>query len=269
MTTQRRKRLTFLPYDYAPLALRLNVEVERGVTSIDETNLALTVDDLDASEELHLRLAVTVTAEAIAKALIEARAKLVVTARCRATRWRRAVQLEAVDDGEWRAPLTLRRRDLRDDVHLEPAAVAITELDSGAQTGQRIGAGRPWTLRIDPKPMRASAHLQVLFRSFSESADIPAPSDVLYWLEADAEEPVLWLNEDHRSAIVALKAEGTRGAAARIREVAFDAIAAAVWKQLFIHAIEGHSELGEAAYPWQTSVVETLGEHLFPDVAAA
>lgn len=267
MSMARLKRRTFLPYPFEPLALRLHVGIEHGVRDIDEANLAVTLDELEHWEELTLSLRVHVVSVAASQALEAGRCSLWVNARCRATRWRVAVRLEPHSTEDWRGKLVVRRADLRDELLLDPTLLADGP-QQGALASERLAAGRPWIVRVDTRKVQSDSHLEVRFRSFADSADISAPADALYWLDADSEQPLLWLNEDHARAGSALRSEGSRGALARIRDVAFDAIASAVWCQLFVHAVEGHHD-GEAVYGWHAAVVQRIGEQLFPQVASA
>lgn len=268
MSTRARKRILFRPYRFESNAVRLYLlrpEDEPG----NPIEVSAALDELADWRELDFRVEAEVAEGRAHDALLEGKARIWVRLRCRNTRFREALELEK-HGSRWRGELSLRRETLAEVVHLEPAIVAIESLGArDAQRGQEIASGRRISLRIDPQTTSSRGHLQVLFRSFAESPDIVAPAEALYWLDADSETPVLWLNEDHPQASMALQARGTRGAAARTRDLVFDAIASSVWQQLFVQALEGYDEHGEPEYPWQKHVLELLGAQLFPDEAAA
>lgn len=266
---QRRKRLTFLPYPFEPLGLRLAVEVLGVPAEVDTHNGTTKLDELTQWEHIDIVASIEAGSDRCRALAESGDARLYATLRCRATRWRDAIVLEHAD-GQWRGTRRVRRHDVRDLLEVSPNLVAAAQLGSNdARRGQLVAAGRSWLVRLDPHRSRSAGYLQIRFRSFSDSADIDAPGDALFWLDADSAEPILWLNEDHDEAMAVLQAQGTRGAAARVRDIAFDNVSTAVWTELFVRALEGYDAEGEPGHAWHHSVLETLGPDLFPEVPAA
>ena len=125
------------------------------------------------------------------------------------------------------------------------------------QAGAPRTLGGAWTVRIDRRRERAGRFLDTRYRRFSEDEALAPYADTLHRLEL-GEQPTLWINADHETLQGALDSRGTRGVAARVREVAFDAIGTSVWTQLFVSAALDLRVDEALVYDWQDSVLREL-----------
>ncbi len=197
---------------------------------------------------------------------------VLVALRCEATRLRRGEVFALVDDA---CSDVLRVR--RDELHGTAELVAwVVRTKSGGRrvagyasdAGLRVAQAPPWSLEVDRPAPTAGRGFEVLFKSFAQDAAIPPRERAnLYRLDAAQAVPVLWLNADHGEIADLLRAEGTRGARARLRDVAFERIVSAVRLQLILRAA-AHLTAGEAVYPWETTVLDEALARLYPKVAA-
>ncbi|MCC7537324.1 MAG: hypothetical protein IT379_13970 [Deltaproteobacteria bacterium] len=200
---------------------------------------------------------------------------LLIVVHCVETRLRSGHWLvrTACASGAHEGRVCLRRQDLAGTAALSAFLVrerAATSRSAGlaAHRGARLAGTRPWELRIDRRRAAVGGHLDVRFRRFSEDASLsPIEKAALYLLESETESPVLWINADHVQVAAALGNQSTSGGVARVREVAFDLVAAGVWSQLFLRSVLDLLEHGEPTYEWQGSVLDALLPDLYPSIS--
>lgn len=236
------------------------IDTDKALVSLDDDDWKVAVlrwPVVVASEEL---LPVVPDDEAA-----EPPVNVVVLVRCPATRLRRAVMAEG-----GAVQITIAREDVRDAVHFTPLLMRTTTRDQptpgfASRAGVRLGQGRAWDLRVDPKTPKAGQFLDVRYRRFSDDALLAPLGDTLYHLEVDQPEPILWINADHERLVPVLDAKGSTGKQARMREVCFDLITHGVWVQLFVRAADDLTHGGELTYPWQDTALRELLPLVFPE----
>lgn len=272
-TTTRRER--FLPYAYdRALGFEIDACTRDDATSVEQDGRILRLGDAWRTAE------VTFTA----RLGLGARAKLVpaperdspplgllVTLRCETTRVRRG-QVFAFTEETATGSMRLRRDELAGTAELM-AWVVRTKPTGRRHAGYAQGAGlrvaqsSAWLVEIDRAAPSGAHGFEVLFRSFAGDPAIPARErGNLYRLDSAQLVPVLWLNADHTEVAAMLATEGTRGARARLRDVTFERILAAVRVQLVLRAAV-HAAADGPVYPWETLVLDDALERLYPAVA--
>ena len=273
-TTQqtRTRRERFLPYAHDRLGLTCRVtRVEVDGREGPEPNLDRRVVSLDdpSFETVRVRGVVAVPEATLRTVFPDSEqatpmGRLSLVWRCAPTRVRRAVSLGGppVSMSEVPFVVEMAREEVEGSVELRPmleraARGSFRSPGYAAEHGTRLASGRAWTVRVDPASETKGRFLDIRYRRFSEDVGLKPWADTLFRLEVN-EQPTLWINADHERVQRALDDRGTRGVAARVREVAFDSVAHAVWMQLFLQASLDLKETGELLYSWQESVLREL-----------
>jgi hypothetical protein len=198
---------------------------------------------------------------------------LLVALRCETTRVRRG-QVFAFTDETAMGSMRLRRDELTGTAELMAWVVrtkptARRHVGYALAAGLRVAQSPAWSLEVD-RPAPSGAHgFEVLFKSFARDPAIAARErSNLYRLDSAQDMPVLWLNADHTEVAAMLGTEGTRGARARLRDVTFERIIAAVRVQLVLRAAT-HATADGPVYPWEARVLDDALGRLYPGVSAA
>jgi hypothetical protein len=277
------KRQRLFPYRYARLGLQADLEsvVLDGAVHLGSTNRSAKLVRLETRDWDHLSLTLQLRApsEVLSDVLVSSEietppVEFLVAIRCDSTFHRTGVTGSAqLQEGDLRGEidLELERRDFRGTIELTPYLIRTSDAETSepgvaAKMGSRLASARAWEIRVDPKSRSKTQHLDINFVRFSQQKRFRDYKDRLYWLSADAETPILWLNQDHAKVARALNSEGTVGVAARIRDVFFDLIASSVWVQLFVRAASAIDENGETTFEWHDGVLEELLPELFPEM---
>lgn len=273
-TSVRREK--FLPYAYErTLALEVTgcTRDDGAQVAIDGRTVMLWGDWHSAELEFTARLPATSRVRLVPPVERDAPPlALLVALRCDATRLRRGEVFPFVEDG-CSAGLRVRRAELHGVAELV-AWVVRTKASArrvpgfATEAGLRVAQAPPWSLEVDRPAQPSGRGFEVLFKSFAQDAAIPTRERAnLYRLDAAQPVPVLWLNADHAEIADLLRAEGTRGTRARLRDVAFERIVSAVRLQLVLRAAT-HITAGEAVYPWEQPLLDEVLARLYPAVAA-
>lgn len=277
---QRKKTERFLPYPYARFGLdlalaRVRVDGADRTSSVQVEARLVALEDR-RPERVEIELLAQIEQPVLERLLPpEERPappiELFVAVRCPATRLSRRVSLaeDPAQPRRFAGVLILSIDDVRGVVELTPYLVRSVEGRSRSHArhaGARLASARSWFLRFDLQRSSSGRFLDVRYEPFSKLADASLWSSALYRLECELDDPILWLNSDHRELVAILDSKATRGAAARMREVFFAHIAQNVWAQLFMYAAESCSPEGNGAHPWCAAVLQRFLPSIFPEL---
>ncbi len=278
------RRVRFLPHRFADGGVTVTlgsytVDGRSGPARFDPEAYALDLSALRFTTA-ELQVAVTLADGALDAVLPAAErgappAHVAIVVTCDATRIRRAVPLLgpplATAGARFEGSVRVVRDELRGAVQLTPVLVRTAPGTGRATghadtTGARLAAGRPIEVRIDAARSPHGEFLETRYESF---ATVGAPAfphpGAMYQLDADGEEPVLWLNTDHPRVCSIVDSPGTVGRAARARDVVFGQISQAVWTRLFWRAARDVDDADEPLYPWQAAVLASLLPRVYPE----
>jgi hypothetical protein len=265
------------PYDPDDETLDLHWLVREEDTDDEVQTLDLSRPDVNW-RRLHLNLEASLPEEELRRVLPEpsdpaADARMVVSLVCSPTRMREVVRL-TFEDGHWNGHVMIRRQDVRGVVRLMPRLVRATDLPiegNGAglvarEHGFIVAEGRSLDLVVDPPVRTLQGILRIAWEDFSRSSNAwrHAHETLVFHLELDENQPVLFLNSRHTGFRAALHSRKTRGGAAVIRHLGNALVAQTVWFQLFVAAVAGldiNEETGEIQLPaedWKQAVMRTL-----------
>lgn len=155
---------------------------------------------------------------------------------------------------------------------VQPFVVRTSGQDSdptfAQQEGARVLSGMPWTFYFDDVPSREGPGLKPRWESFSTSSDpiLKGNPRLLFHLNTEGDEPILYLNSDYSDIKVVLDSEGTRGRKASLRDAMFAMISSHVWMGLTLAAIEYADEDGESTLPWVRNSIQHIGSLVYPDL---
>lgn len=276
----RTKKERFLPYAYEKSGLGFAIHTVsldgKPLEALDPEKHVIELNHFDW-ERAELEAEVTLDVGTLQRVLPELEHQrppvhAFVAIRCDDTRLRRGVMLMPSDErqGTLEGVIALQRDELRGHAELVPYLVRSRDCTRPAPgfatvKGARLASGRPWEARVDVKAMGTGQYLHVRFHSFAEDGRMPAGN--LYWLEAEREDPILWLNSDLQNLAEVLDSRGIRGGRVRIRDGIYAVIAMSVWAQLFMRAAANAcSEDRASEYGWEDNVLELLLREMFPDI---
>lgn len=277
MKTASTRKERFLPYRYARCGidlqiLRATLEGKDVVEpSRDATLLELDVPWNRATIELRVSVAAS-CGELLPAPHREGDLGVLIVLRCPATFLRIGQYVPLVQfDAPISYELEIARADFAGSAELRTYLVRNRAADGhpgyASSIGARIADSRSWELRFDRPRESHGDYLDVRYRRFSEDPAIARRDKTnLYSLDLDQPSPVLWINGDHERLAGVLDSRGTIGRSARIREVAFDQIAQAVWGQLFLRAARDLVLLEETTYEWQDSVLTQVLKDVYPEI---
>lgn len=149
-------------------------------------------------------------------------------------------------------------------IRTAPSAVVASQW--AVDAGSRLASARPWELRVDAVASPRGEYLDVREEDFAQIGPprFPQPA-AMYQLDCESESVILWLNSANTKISGVVHSEGSVGRRARLRDAVFDRIYAAVWFRLFLRAAADRVRLGESAFPWQTTVLQSWLPKLYPD----
>lgn len=279
-SAERKKTERFLPYPYERFGLDLalarvrvdgvdrtsSIQAEARLVPLEDRRPERVEIDLVAQIEQPVLERLLPAEELPAPAL-----ELFVAVRCPATRLSRRVSLaeDAARPRHFAGMLTLSIDDVRGLVELTPYLVRRVEGRSkvhARHAGARLASARPWILRFDLGRTTSGKFIDVRYEPFSKLSEAALWSSALYRLQCELDDPILWLNSDHRELVAILDSKATNNAAARMREVFFAHIAHNVWAQLFMYAAESCSPDGDGAHPWCAAVLQRFLPAIFPEL---
>lgn len=280
---ERTKTRRFLPYRSEPFGLALTVS-RLQVDGVDQKDKVDAVAHLVALEDLRpehvvAELELVLPAKVVESVLPESERgapplSLLVVIRCPDTRIRRAQLIASgpIKGGVFKAPLELSCDEVVGQVELVPilvrdAAAKDPKPGFAAHLGARVAGARPWTIRLAKARAPLGEHLDIRYESFKASVDSALWAGALYRLDCESESPILWLNKDHERIVEVLDSKGTVGLKARLREVLFDSIGAAVWSQLFARAADSLANEAIPSFGWCEAVTERYLPKLFPQAS--
>lgn len=273
------------PYDPDNEDLNLQWLLREDESDEDVQRLDLSRADAIWSR-LHLKLEASLPASELRRVLPEPSrpgedASLLVTIICSATRLREVVSLVFEDD-HWTGEVVLRRQHVRGTVRLMPRLVRKTDLptaggdgvDAASEHAFLIAEGRTLDLVVDPTVRSLKGLLKITWEDFQESEHPwrKAHPTIVFDLDLDEPEPILYLNSRQTGFRAALHSKKVKGAAAVIRHLGNAVVAQTVWLQLFVGAVSGldtNEETGEVQLPsegWKQAVMRTLLAHVFQNV---
>jgi hypothetical protein len=280
---QKRERL--LPYAYAKRGLRCDlmdasIDGDRQLGSIDRKAHLIRLETRDW-EELSLKFRLAAEDDMLQRVLPDGSdsgppADYLLAVRCPDTHYRYGVRVGldlGADDFAATIKLTIERDHVRGSIAIIPFLIRNVDADDqkmsmAVTAGARVASTRSWEVRVDSRPRARTQHLDINFVAFSEHNRFEAYADRVYFLDADGEKPMLWLNQDHPRVAQILGAKGTVGIAARTRDVFFDLIANPVWTQLFVRAAASLDEHGETTFEWQAGVLHEIAPEIYPEYDA-
>lgn len=274
------RRERFLPYAYERFGLDFAIRAcslddQSTIENFDSEKRVVQLNDFDW-KRAELRVEVALGAGLPQRVLPAFEHKkppvhVLVAVRCDRTRLRRGIELapHAEKQGLLEGVISLQRDELRG--HAELVAYLVRSEHCARSVpgfaevkGARLASARQWEVRVDTKPLGVGQYLNIRFNSFKDDPRMQAGN--LYWLDAERENPTLWLNSDETNLAEVLDSRGTRGGRARVRDVVFDMIAMGVWTQLFMRAaLNAQAEDGPSGYEWEENVLRLLLPEMFPD----
>lgn len=277
------RRERFLPHRFERFGLavdvvRCMVDASYELREIDpERHLVDLSEQSFSTLALELQLRVT---EAVLRAvyppaeLPQPRGRLGIVVRCARTRVRRAVWIHrgSMSAGAYDATITLSPSEIFGSAELYGCLVRDVDLAPQIDApgyarlaGAKLADARSWEVRLERLRNPGGAFLDVRYESFADHSQRHGPRSNLYHLELDTENPVLWLNSDHRRVVEVLDSQGTVGRRARARDVVFDHVGQSVWTRLFWQAARDWSDNEEVVWEWQDAVLEQLLPRMFPE----
>ncbi|GGS05751.1 hypothetical protein [Deinococcus sedimenti] len=207
---------------------------------------------------------------------LDTETRMIVRVTCPSTKLRRGVELTAVAPGRWEGTVTLRRSSVDRDVKCDARLVRILPGPPGAKksfalaVGQILAEGQSAVVRLQPPKPRLNAGMDVRWEDFQASHHewrSKHPQDVFY-LDTGAEEPVVWLNSNHKALHAALETDDAAGTSKAVKLMTMAFVAQAVWHQMFLVAAadlttspDDSPELPEG---WKGNVLNELLPRLFP-----
>ncbi len=280
MSDSRTKRERFLPFAHDRHGLRTKIHgLELDGRFVPEAvDLDSHVLDLrSAWSRARVVLEVTMAPELLEQVLPEDERDeppltVLVSVRCGETRLRRGVRAELSVEAPVLVAVDVEHSEILGAAELIPFLVrtkdaAAATVGFARKRGSRVAGGRAWTLRTDLERAPAGRYLELQFKSFSEDPLIPLAERGAVWrLEVMAEDPILWLNQDHTAIANLLRYDGSQGRRARARDVIFDRISASVWTRLFLLAADNVLQDEGEADGWEQSVLDYMLPDLYPGV---
>lgn len=283
MKQTRAQEQHFFPWPHEPHGLGLSIIAgELDARRIEGVELDAHTRVLDLSRpwqrarlQLEVRAPKRVVRRVVAKhERDQPSVEILVALRCDRTHLRRQVGKCAWVGGEtdrFEFELALDRDEFAGHVELDAYLIRSSELEGStasvaARRGAQLASARPWLLQIDEPPARSGNYLDVQYRSFATDPAVPPNQrGALYRLDANREDPVLYLNADHERARTVLDGKGTRGRRARTRDLLYERVEAGVWSQLVLRASARLIEDGELAYAWEHAILDQWLPRLYLD----
>lgn len=281
MSTFSTKRARFRPFRFAEGALGLHLESYRlddgePTTPPDEER---TIHVGDTWRSITLSLLYTVESDLLARVLPDEerppRAVLVASCRCPSTYLLRQTTIAIAD-----APNIPRTHEVvlsADDVAghftLDLDLVRTDSIRSGSgprfapSRGMGLASALPWTLQLRAPEEQQGRYLDTRFASFSEDPQVPDELSRGYFYLQQGDPPHLLLNSDYPSFERALKSRGTRGADARVRDVALGQLQEQIWPALIVEVLTELQDFGESTQSWQEGVLAQWLPVLYPTVS--
>ncbi|WP_405442774.1 hypothetical protein OG501_26165 [Streptomyces niveus] len=261
-------------FPYPVLAGDVNLRVEKVLA--DNTPLVLNLfSDVESVIALHslkrdwkevlINLVVRVDAQELAAGGWNNPSCLAVV-RNRKTNVRLTFPLMEEETGVWRGDVELRRGEHLGRCEIDAWVVA----EVGASTNRLIGrAQQRWSADFEAKQPTRQRSIKMVWKNFADHPFLMDFRDDPWMLDAEASEPVLYLN----SAIDGFRAvlDGTSGAERKlVREIMATQIASEAWTAMFNTALYSihENEDGIAQWPggWQEEVLRKMLPHVFPDL---
>lgn len=281
----QRLRRTSLPYPYRDRGLDLFIdqyrvddeEPVRPQLAAGERTIDISGLDANSWDRLVLRGSITVPESVIDSVFAgdersNPPGRLYVAIRCRETIFRDRTVAET-DNGQiegagtYEVEIELAAGNLRGEVVVRPYLTrsmdaAETESQFATTAGVRLASGDPWRVVVDSEHDSEGQMIDGEEASFSNQDFLPGEERIYYLDLRNADRPKLWLNNDHPRIVDVLRAEGSVGAEARMRDVVLDQIQRGVWSQLIVRAIADSDENGEPLHEWEQTVLEIFAPKL-------
>jgi len=200
----------------------------------------------------------------------------VVVANCLPTNTRQPVRLSRseVEIGRWSGTLELDRDNVRGRVALVTTLTATV----GEVRHRPVASASGWTLYVDePESLRLKGTLQVKWKNFKETADLPAKDfpKSTHVVAFTGGVPQLWLNSAFEGLAALLKDRKDRkGADKGLHDFQRTSIARAVWLALIADALAAvredaaEDETSEPDWPekpWQAEVLKLVLPKVAPE----
>jgi hypothetical protein len=147
---------------------------------------------------------------------------------CKKTRWRKT-EVSEFRSGAALLNLTIPKEDVAGEIIVSPFILHSGASGDGLDQskGKRLAAGFPVSIVIDPPGERFGSGLELRWYAFPEDL-----RDSLYYLDLDAETPLLLINKRHAQLKTIFEDRSKTGPRHNIRNSAFSFIAVDVWMQL-------------------------------------
>ncbi|MGW2596371.1 hypothetical protein [Streptomyces klenkii] len=180
------------------------------------------------------------------------------------TRIRHTFPLAPAGDGVWEGDVELRRGEQLDACEIDAWIVA----DVDGEPGRLIGtASERWRVDFEAKTPTQQRSIKMVWKDFTDDVDLAEFRDDPWLLDAQADEPVLYLNSS---------VEGLRGVLENavtpeqkvVRDVMAAQIASETWASMFNAALYASDvEDGQAQWPggWHEDVLKRMLPDVFTD----
>ncbi|MER7909028.1 hypothetical protein [Streptomyces sp. NPDC096068] len=191
----------------------------------------------------------------------------------RTTNVRHSFRLHGEGAGRWAGEIELHRGDHVGRTEIDACLVA----EVGGVEGRLIGrAAEVWSADFEAKQPKRQRNIKMLWRDFVEHPFLKDFRDDPWVLDAEAGEPILYLNASLEGFRSLLDGGGSGAEHKLVREVMATQIASEAWTAMFntaLYAVE--TEDGEVQWPggWQEDVLRRMLPDFFqgmsPDEALA
>lgn len=241
-----------------------NVPIFINLISDDERVIALHSVKRDW-EEIRIELSVTVDADEINAGIWDSPV-CVASVRNKRTNMRLTFPMRYETGGRWAGVIELRRGEHVGRCEID-AWIAATVKDV---KGRLIGrAGSRWSVDFEAKQPTRQRSIKMVWKNFTEHPFLKEFRDDPWMLDAEADEPVLYLNSSIEG-FRALLEHGSGREQKLVREVVAMQIASETWSGLFNTALYAASvEAGGVQWPggWHEDVLKRMLPDFFPDLS--
>ncbi|MFF8376960.1 hypothetical protein ACF07V_12600 [Streptomyces sp. NPDC015661] len=241
-----------------------NIPLSLNLVSDKERVIALHAIRRDW-DEIRVKVVVTADPEELGSGVWTS-PRCLVFARNRATNVRHSFPLRYEGEGRWTGEVELHRGD-----HVgrtELGAIVVAEV--GGIEGRLIGRTEDnWSADFEAKQPKRQRSIKMLWREFTEDPFLRDFRDDPWVLDAEAGEPILYLNASLEGFRPLL--DGGPGAERKlVREVMASQIASEAWTALFNTALyAAGTDDDELQWPggWQEEVLRRMLPDFFPGVS--
>ncbi|MEM6926906.1 MAG: hypothetical protein AAF602_08270 [Myxococcota bacterium] len=271
------RRLRAFPYRFGGRGGALEVTAVRCDGVLLDAEIGADTIEIDqpsaTSIELRLRYLVPILDDLVAADEVEGPPIRVAFVAEEPASWLRWASRATLDGNEARGSLQLEPRDVAEAVTIRAVVVRDTRREPGGgvawERGARLVESTPLLVRLRERRVAVGSFMSVRWHSFESEPSLSGWSGLPWYLQLQADPPVLWLNTDLTDVAQVLTSRGHRGRTARLRETLYRSIAMTVWTQLFEDAVRSLAwdDDDGALYgrDWHEHVLRHVAQHAVAD----